>query len=415
MKIAYVTRELPSSPRCGGIGHYVWDIAKSLQKEGHSIVIISASDNYNQQKVYIEQGIKIFLLPDVDYHIGSNRIISYLLTYVRKYTAYKKYRQNVSNCLESLIDENEIDIVEFPEFGNEALIWAKVNRRIPMVIRLHGPTILNRNTQKPISKFLHPFKYEYAMREIISLQYADTVSAASEEMLNFVQNNFNVILRNAMTIHNFINYESWYVPIQEYIESSSIKIFSAGSVTEGKGYGELFEACKLLNNEGFNINLTIAGKLGSLGRNLQNLSKQENYKWLNILGPIERDKLKEYYSKSNISCFPSWWEPFGLVCIEAMAAGSLVIGSKEGGMNEIIDDGIDGFLVEPKDIQLLKEKIKEIIDLPKGVKMDIRKNAQQKVNDEFDSKVLLHQQLEFYKKVINEYNLRNGIKFGVNQ
>ena len=92
-----------------------------------------------------------------------------------------------------------------------------------------------------------------------------------------------------------------------------------------------------------------------------------------------------------------------MVTIEAMASGALVLGSSNGGMAEIIDDKIDGFLVEPKNIKLLKEKIKEVIDLPEEEKINIRRNAQQKVKDKFDSKVIVHQQIEFYENAINQF------------
>ena len=58
MKIAFITRELPISPRCGGIGHYVWDISNKLQNLGHQLTIIAASDDYEQSKIEIENGIK---------------------------------------------------------------------------------------------------------------------------------------------------------------------------------------------------------------------------------------------------------------------------------------------------------------------------------------------------------------------
>lgn len=57
-----------------------------------------------------------------------------------------------------------------------------------------------------------------------------------------------------------------------------------------------------------------------------------------------------------------WQEGFGLVVIEAMAAGIPVIASKVGGMAEIIDDGIDGFYIEPGDYLEIANIIEKIVD-----------------------------------------------------
>lgn len=414
MKIAFVTRELPISSRCGGIGHYVWDMANNLQDKGHQITIIAASDDYRQSKVFIQNGIKIILLTDVDFYIGKNRFFSSLYSKVRNYIMYTKYRQNVADCIETLINNNEIDIVEFAEYGNEAYIWSQLKRRVPMVIRLHGPSMLNRKTQKPINKFFHPIKYKFSMREIDTLTSANAITSASEEMTKFIRINFLINMNNIETIYNSIKYIDWVLPIKQKKSTLTIKIFSAGSVTEGKGYIELFEACRELNDQGYSIELAIAGKLGRLGRVLLKKSKNEMMSWLNILGAVPREELKKHYNESDISCFPSWWEPFGLVCIEAMAAGSLVIGSNKGGMAEIIEDRKDGFLIEPKNVEILKEKIMEVIALSEDQKLQIRRNAQRKVKEKFDSQVILYQQLKFYEKVISKFNFPDDNNFKVN-
>jgi glycogen synthase len=404
MKIAFITRELPISPRCGGIGHYVWDIANYLQNNGHKITIITASDDHTLSNLSEQGGIKIISLPDADFYIGKNRILTALYSKLRGYVKYAQYRQNVADCIETLIDNKEIDIIEFPEYGNEAYIWAKLKRRAPMVVRLHGPSLLNRKTQDSISKYLCPLKYRYAKREIQTISKADLVTSASNEMTLFFEKRLNFKFNQHQVIHNSIRYEDWKAPIHVNNDSNIIKIFSAGSVTNVKGYGELYEACKQLRDDGFAIELQIAGKLGKLGRRLQHNSKTSDSHWLSIPGAVSRDQLRDFFNEADISCFPSWWEPFGLVCIEAMAAGSLVIGSSNGGMSEIIKDEQDGFLVEPKNIQKLKDKIYKVITLSENTKRQIRKNAQKKIKDQFDSKVVLRQQLNLYKKVVNEFN-----------
>ena len=61
---------------------------------------------------------------------------------------------------------------------------------------------------------------------------------------------------------------------------------------------------------------------------------------------ILRNELIQLYSNASVFCCPSIYEPFGIINLEAMACGTPVVGSKVGGIKEIIKHGETGFLVE---------------------------------------------------------------------
>jgi glycosyltransferase involved in cell wall biosynthesis len=67
-----------------------------------------------------------------------------------------------------------------------------------------------------------------------------------------------------------------------------------------------------------------------------------------FLPAIARDRLHEVLAESDICIFPSLWENFPNACLEAMAAGQAVIGSRAGGMAEMIEHGRSGLLVPPR-------------------------------------------------------------------
>ncbi len=121
--------------------------------------------------------------------------------------------------------------------------------------------------------------------------------------------------------------------------------------------------------------------------------------WCTFLGNVNRDELLAVYSRNEIACFPSWWEAYGIVCLEAMACPMLTIGSNKGGMKEIITDGVDGFLIEPKNPIELAYKIKEVHSLPKEKKDVIRHNAIEKVLKSFDIENIGEQMLEYYRLI----------------
>ena len=82
-----------------------------------------------------------------------------------------------------------------------------------------------------------------------------------------------------------------------------------------------------------------------------------------FLGRIPRDKLVEHFYDSDLFVFPSLFaEGFGLPPIEAMAAGTPVIGSRSGAIVETIEDGVTGLLVEKNDPQGLARAMLQLLD-----------------------------------------------------
>lgn len=404
MKVGFVTRETPFSKRCGGIGTYIWDNAKALSKLGHEVTIIAASDQIDSGNVKWHDGIRIIFLDGADYFIGNNDKFSLIYSKIRSVTKYKSYRRKVAVCLEKLIDENKIDIVEFAEYGNESFVWKKMPRRIPMIIRLHTPSIMIRKTQKTMNPFFNPLKYFFARLELNSIEYADAVSSPSKAMASFFSDVLGINLPKLKLIYNGVNASEWLSMPKEN-NNQRFTIFSAGSIVKQKGYVELFNACSELNAEGYEVDLKIAGSIGKLGRELL-LKKQSNSSldWFNLLGILNRSELAQLYNSADVVCIPSWWENFNMVCLEAMASKAIVIGGSKGGMSEIIDNGKDGFLVEPKNVFLLKKMIVNIMNLSVKSQDSLRKNAMQKINYNFDSNKIAHNQINFYKQRIEEFS-----------
>ncbi len=83
------------------------------------------------------------------------------------------------------------------------------------------------------------------------------------------------------------------------------------------------------------------------------------------------DAVAAAWRRSTIAVVPSIWaEPFGLVVIEAMTAGTPVIGARVGGIPEIIEDGVSGLLVTPGDPDALRKALEALIaDRPRRLRM----------------------------------------------
>ena len=72
-------------------------------------------------------------------------------------------------------------------------------------------------------------------------------------------------------------------------------------------------------------------------------------------------EISGYMDESDLFVLPSYSEGMPLVVLEAMASGIPVIASRVGGVPEVIRDGFNGFLVEPKDSEALAKRIEEVL------------------------------------------------------
>jgi glycosyltransferase involved in cell wall biosynthesis len=81
-----------------------------------------------------------------------------------------------------------------------------------------------------------------------------------------------------------------------------------------------------------------------------------------FLGRVQHQQLTQYYAQADILVNPSLSESFGMALVEAMERGIPVIGTKIGGMPEIIVPGETGFLVEPGDVQALANTIFQLFE-----------------------------------------------------
>lgn len=95
---------------------------------------------------------------------------------------------------------------------------------------------------------------------------------------------------------------------------------------------------------------------------------------------VSRTELIRLYQEATIFCFPSIDDGFGLVVLEAMAAGLPVIISENVGAKDLINDGVEGFVIPIRDIQRLCEKIEYFYENPESVAamgVNARKLAEQ--------------------------------------
>jgi glycosyltransferase involved in cell wall biosynthesis len=109
-----------------------------------------------------------------------------------------------------------------------------------------------------------------------------------------------------------------------------------------------------------------------------------------------RPEAPELHAAADIEVLASVGEPCGLVVLEAMASGTAIIGARSGGIPELIDDGVNGFLVSPESPDLLAQKI-VTLSLDPNLREQIGKAGRQKVVEFFSEARVSEQFARIYE------------------
>jgi D-inositol-3-phosphate glycosyltransferase len=118
-------------------------------------------------------------------------------------------------------------------------------------------------------------------------------------------------------------------------------------------------------------------------------------------GGKPQEELAKYYSAADVTVVPSYYEPFGMTAIEAMACGSSVIASRVGGLKSSVQENKVGLLFEPRDASDLAKKIKMILNQT-ILRSDLRKRARPYVENNFSWKSVARSIAGVYTELLQE-------------
>ena len=208
-----------------------------------------------------------------------------------------------------------------------------------------------------------------------------------EEMKQYTKNEITVI-------GNMVDF-SMFIP-EEKKKSKDIKLFSLAYLVPEKGIDRLIKAFAEAFKDENNIKLRIGG-YGNKEEEYKNLSSDlgMNEK-ITFLGEVKREDVVKEMNNCDGFVLPSEHETFGVVYIEALSLGKPVLGTKNGGAEDIIKD-FNGILVENKNHEALVEGLKNFVKkIPEFSEKEIRENC---INS-YSEKVIIEKIKEVYKKVL---------------
>lgn len=191
-------------------------------------------------------------------------------------------------------------------------------------------------------------------------------------------------------LHNIL--EQRPLPKLKKGKKREVSIVYVGSLTSFKGPQILLEALSGLDGYACHIYGT-----GPMEASLRAQAAANPH--VHFHAPVSAAQLPGVYARADVVVFPSLWpEPFGRVAIEAMAAGTPVIGSDIAGIKETIPKQT-GILVPPGNVQELRRALRSMVKHP-GLRKQMGRAGQRWVRKHFTKKKIAKEMMRIYVKVI---------------
>ncbi|KRG15755.1 hypothetical protein ACA30_03995 [Virgibacillus soli] len=305
----------------------------------------------NDQKFFLE-GVEV-------YRVGITKFpkLEYFNSDIQK--AYKRTLKIVS-------DEFQPDIVVCHMFNPSLFIANEIKRKlnVPLVLTMHQTDVSHlRNYKNRFNRFTS------LMNDIDSIGFrSSTLKGKFEDLkLNYDK---TFVIPSGIEENVIINDSI----LKKKGSSESNTIFVAASLIKLKNIDVLIRAFDKISSQK-NIVLKIAGdgpereKLKKLVNTIDAKDKIE------FLGFLNREQVLNEMQKSDVFAMVSSPETFGLVYLEAMANGCITIGSKGEGIDGVIQNEINGFLCEPRNVDDLANALNKSLGLEGNYKKTIIKNA----------------------------------------
>ena len=387
MKILMLTWEYP--PRVvGGIAKVVYDLSRTLIKDGHEVTVVT----YKEGDVpYFEddKGVKVYRVDN--YMINPNNFIDWIM---------QLNFNLVAKANEIMAEQGKFDVIHAHDWlVAYAAKTLKNSYHIPIVSTIHA-TEAGRNSgihdeqQRYINDTEWMLTYE-SSEVIVNSNYMkgelQRLFGLPYEKINVVPNGVNLSLFNG--IERDYNFRRKYAMDNEKI------ILFMGRLVYEKGIQHLIAAMPKILNGYHDSKLVVCGK----GAMLDELRAQANAMGIGnkvyFAGYMNGKDVQRMYKAADIAVFPSTYEPFGIVALEAMLSENPVVVSDVGGLNEIVQHRENGMKSYAGNANSIADSILELLYDHK-LCSDITKKAKNKVRNEYNWSKIAQDTHFTYQKAI---------------
>lgn len=372
MKIALIESKLNGR---GGSQRQIIGYARAFQQLGHEVTLYTI--HYDKEKCFSDMldGLRVVVLPG-GFQVPHPMKIPGLgfLNYLR----YSHAESNAARRLAFLIDRNTDILNAHDRLGfRVATFYKRFVRNIPSVIMMSD--ILTKSWKAwRKEQFDHTLKRSlprgffywlvdaYEVHKFITPHEGMTV--LDNRTRDWARDYFGtqaVVVRSGLDINNFS-----FISRNGCV-SKRVRVLVAGIFFLHRRYEDLVQAVKLLADQGYDATLSIVGNYTTsheyreyhkrLRKLVEDLGIETR---VTFYGEVSEEDLRQSYHTHDIYVSPNHLQSWGLAVFEAMASGLPVVVSRTAGASEILQNGENALIVDPKSPEQIASAVKRLIDDP---------------------------------------------------
>lgn len=391
MRILMLSWEYPPKS-VGGLAQHVYDLTRAMAKQNHEVHIITVGEsgipNYeNKQGVYVYR-VNPYMVSSRDFVTWAMQLNVAMLEKSLEIMRNLNLSFDVLHAHDWLV-----------AYAARALKHAW---RLPLIATIHATEYgrnngLHNDLQRQISDIEWWLCYE-AWKIIVCSNY---MHRELQQVFQVPADKLKVI-PNGVDLENFNDYNR-DVKRSDYAADDEKIVLYVGRIVQEKGVQVLLDAVpKILHYHG-KTKFIIAGKgphLLALKRQARRLGIERQVYFAGYVDDLTRNSL---YRFADVAVFPSLYEPFGIVALEAMAFRTPVVVSDTGGLAEIISHGINGLKAYTGNANSLADNILHILLNPQSA-AKLKERAYQDVIDKYNWSTIAQQTVDLYRSVLSEYH-----------
>ena len=388
MKILMLTWEYP--PRIvGGIARVVHDLSKRLIKDGHEVTVVTYRDSADVPEYENDKGVNVYRVDN--YMIHPNNFIDWIM---------QLNFNMLSKATEIINKEGGFDVIHAHDWlVTYAAKSLKNAYDIPIVATIHA-TEAGRNSG------IHDETQRYINDTEWLLTYEATeVIVNSNYMKNEIQRLFGLpfdkinVIPNGINLSNFTGIERDYDFRRQYAMDNEKIILYVGRLVYEKGVQHLIAAMPKILSNYHDAKLIIAGRGGMMDELRAEASNLGLNDKIYFTGYLNSKQVQKMYKCADVAVFPSTYEPFGIVALEAMLAGVPTVVSDVGGLDEIVTHGVDGMKSYAGNANSIADSVTALL-YDHQLATNVSKKAKQKVKDQFNWEKIAQDTHFTYEKAI---------------
>ena len=390
----------------GGQVVYVLELAKAMGRMGIKVDIFTRWFNQDQLQIDPVPGnpnVRVIRIPAGPWEFIPKEFI---------YDVLPELSQNMID----FINDNNLDYDlyhgHYVDAGIVALDVAKAFEK-PVYFTAHSigawkQDQMGGDPEEMEKKF--NFKHRIA-EEIRIFKAVNGQSLTSNVQLEKLNELYDYYADNIVIIPPGVDIHTYKLPDEKELEIDTglpeNYIYCISRLDTNKGHDLLLNAFAIVQRENDNVSLVIGGgspnpkprELGVLEIINKIIDENNMRARVKQIGYVPNDMMVTYYQQAQMFILPSLFEPFGMTSQEAMACGTPVIASKFGGIRNVIVNGDNGLLVDPKNPEEFAEAMLSLLRNP-DLKNKIGKKAHEVIIEEYSWEAIANRHFIFYEQYL---------------